>query len=174
MQTIKCYQQAQRDALIVLAFFPALWGIFSLLNNLGGFAGTAEYAVYPMLNMKDTYGNPAQIWRAIDSLTVAKIGLMGITTIEALAGVLGFYAIFKMIKSRRQVIAEFDRAKTPLIYACLCAIAVWGLGFMVIAGDWFLAWQAKENPLATQLGGMIYTLPCLLTLLACMVHKENT
>ncbi|RJF58570.1 DUF2165 family protein [Serratia inhibens] len=24
--------------------------------------------------------------------------------------------------------------------------ALWGLGFMVIAGDWFMAWQARDNP----------------------------
>ncbi|MGA9617627.1 MAG: DUF2165 domain-containing protein, partial [Serratia proteamaculans] len=28
---------------IVLSLFPALWGIFSLLNNTADFAGTAQH-----------------------------------------------------------------------------------------------------------------------------------
>ncbi|MVZ09999.1 DUF2165 domain-containing protein, partial [Enterobacteriaceae bacterium 8376wG6] len=30
---------------IVLSLFPALWGLFSLLNNTADFAGTARNAV---------------------------------------------------------------------------------------------------------------------------------
>ena len=39
------------------------------------------------------------------------------------------------------------------------------LGFMVVAGDWFLAWEASKDPLSTQLGAMIYFLPCALALI---------
>ncbi|WP_439066112.1 hypothetical protein ACSJL2_001413 [Serratia sarumanii] len=42
---------------IVLSLFPALWGLFSLLNNTADFAGTARNAVGPLLAMQDTYQN---------------------------------------------------------------------------------------------------------------------
>ncbi|SVK53265.1 Predicted small integral membrane protein (DUF2165) [Acinetobacter baumannii] len=54
----------------------------------------------------------------------------------------------------------------------LCAITVWGVGFMVVAGDWFMAWQAKENPLAVQLGALIYLAPNAFALLFLMLQRE--
>ncbi|CAI0753270.1 Uncharacterised protein [Serratia liquefaciens] len=36
-----------RLSCIVLSLFPALWGIFSLLNNTADFANTARHAVGP-------------------------------------------------------------------------------------------------------------------------------
>jgi F0F1-type ATP synthase assembly protein I len=44
---------------------------------------------------------------------------------------------------------------------------------MVVAGDWFLSWEAKTNPLSNQLGGMIYFLPNGLGLIVAMVHRED-
>ncbi|MEI9900654.1 MAG: hypothetical protein WDN31_11630 [Hyphomicrobium sp.] len=43
---------------------------------------------------------------------------------------------------------------------------------MVIAGDWFLSWEAKTMPLSNQLGGMIYFLPNALGLIVAMVHRD--
>ena len=60
-----------------------------------------------------------------------------------------------------------------MILACLCGILVWGVGFMVIAGDWFLAWQAKQDPSATQLGAMVYFLPCALALIVAVIHRDD-
>ncbi len=52
---------------IVLSLFPALWGLFSLLNNTADFAGTARNAVGPLLAMQDTYQTPGLMWRAISA-----------------------------------------------------------------------------------------------------------
>lgn len=54
----------------------------------------------------------------------------------------------------------------------ICAIAVWGVGFMVLAGDWFMAWQAKKDPLAVQLGALIYLAPNAFALLFLMLQRE--
>jgi predicted small integral membrane protein len=43
---------------------------------------------------------------------------------------------------------------------------------MVVAGDWFMAWQAKENPLAVQLGAMLYMVPNTLALLFLMLQRD--
>lgn len=55
----------------------------------------------------------------------------------------------------------------------LCRAGV-GIGFMVVAGDWFMAWQAKENPLSTQLGAFLYAAPNMLALVIFMLHKESS
>jgi predicted small integral membrane protein len=60
-----------------------------------------------------------------------------------------------------------------MILACLCAVLVWGVGFMVVAGDWFLTWEANKDPLGVQLGAMIYFLPCALALVLAMTHREE-
>ena len=58
---------ANRLSLVVMALFPALWGLLGDLNNLTDFSGTATNAVGPMIAMTNTYGNPLQTWRAITS-----------------------------------------------------------------------------------------------------------
>ena len=45
---------------------------------------------------------------------------------------------------------------------------------MVVAGDWFLAWEAPKDPLGTQLGAMIYFfLPCALALIVAVLDQED-
>ena len=166
------YQLSVRLSIISMALFPTLWGIFSFMNNTSGFDGTLQYAVAPMLAMTDTYGNPAQTWRAISSPYLAQIALVLITSAETLAGLLGVFSIFKMLKALKQPFANFQKAKVPLIFSCLLAILVWGVGFMVVAGDYFLAWQSKTT-LDTQIGGLIYAVPCFLLLIFATTHRED-
>ena len=56
--------------------------------------------------------------------------------------------------SDQEKLHNFARGKAWMILACLFAVLIWGVGFMVVAGDWFLAWEAPKDPL-TQLGAMI-------------------
>jgi hypothetical protein len=60
-----------------------------------------------------------------------------------------------------------------MIMACPFAVLIWGIGFMVVAGDGFLAWAAKTMLLATQSGAMIYVLPRGLALIVAMTHQES-
>ncbi|MDE1306329.1 DUF2165 domain-containing protein [Vibrio aestuarianus] len=166
------YNTTIRLAIILMALFPTLWGIFSFLNNTSGFQGTVQYAVAPMLAMTDTYGNPAQTWRAIQSPLAAEIGLIAITIFETLAGLLGLWSMIKMFRNIKAPYSEFQQAKVPLILSCLLAILVWGIGFAVIAGDYFLAWQSKTT-LDTQIGGLIYAIPCFLTMILAVIHRED-
>ena len=164
----------KRLALIVMALFPALWGLLGDLNNASDFSGTATNAVGPMIAMTNTYGNPAQTWRAITAPWAAPAGLLVIMALETAAGVFGAISVVVMLANLRSSAAAFARGKAWMILSCLFAILVWGVGFMVVAGDWFLAWQAKTDPLSTQLGAMIYFLPCALALIIAMIHREET
>ncbi|MDW5500871.1 DUF2165 family protein [Pseudomonas lundensis] len=157
---------------IVLSLFPALWGVFSLLNNTAGFAGTAQHAVAPLLAMQDTYQIPGLMWRAITVEWAGQVGLAMITVLESLAGFTATFGVVLMLKNLGQPYAAFARGKTWAMLGALCAIAVWGLGFMVVAGDWFMAWQAKDNPLAVQLGAMLYMVPNTLALIVLMLQCD--
>jgi predicted small integral membrane protein len=163
----------KRFALIVMALFPALWGLLGDLNNATDFTGTANNAVRPMIAMTNTYGNPWQTWRAITATWAAPVGLVIIMTVETIAGILGTLSIVLMLANIRGSVAAFARGKALMILSCLFAILVWGVGFMVVAGDWFLAWEANKDPLSTQLGAMIYFLPCAIALIVAMIHREE-
>ncbi|CAI1527726.1 Predicted small integral membrane protein (DUF2165) [Serratia quinivorans] len=157
---------------IVLSLFPALWGIFSLLNNTADFSGTAQHAVAPLLAMQDTYQVPGLMWRAISVEWAGQVGLAIITLLESVAGITAAFGVVLMLKHLGHSYAAFARGKAWAMLGALCAIAVWGLGFMVVAGDWFMAWQAKDNPLAVQLGAMLYMVPNTLALIFLMLQRD--
>ncbi|MFW7224081.1 MULTISPECIES: DUF2165 family protein [unclassified Serratia (in: enterobacteria)] len=161
-----------RFVCLVMSLFPALWGIFSFMNNITDFSDTAQHAVAPLLSMQDTYNVPGQMWRAINVSWAPFIGMAAITTMETLAGIFATIGIVVMLKNFRNPYHDFAKGKAWSMMGASFAILVWGIGFMVVAGDWFLAWQAKENPLATQMGAMMYTLPCVLTLIILMLQRE--
>ncbi|MBI3310358.1 MAG: DUF2165 domain-containing protein [Serratia liquefaciens] len=161
-----------RLSCIVLSLFPALWGIFSLLNNSADFANTARQAVGPLLTMQDTYQVPGLMWRAVSAPWAGMLGLACITLLESLAGIAAALGIVLMLKHLGHPYAQFAKGKAWAMLGALCAIAVWGIGFMVIAGDWFMAWQAKDNPLAVQLGALLYMVPNTLALIVLMLQRD--
>lgn len=161
-----------RLSCIVLSLFPALWGIFSLLNNSADFANTARQAVGPLLTMQDTYQVPGLMWRAVSAPWAGMLGLACITLLESLAGIAAALGIVLMVKHLSHPYAQFAKGKAWAMLGALCAIAVWGIGFMVIAGDWFMAWQAKDNPLAVQLGALLYMVPNTLALIVLMLQRD--
>lgn len=158
---------------IIMSLFPALWGIFSFLNNTADFSGTAENAVKPLLAMTDTYGISGETWRAITTSWAPYVGLAMITAVETLAGVLATIGLVKMLINLGGSYAKFSTGKNWAILGACCAVAVWGIGFMVVGGDWFMAWEAKENSLNTQLGALLYALPSMMCLVIMLSHKEN-
>lgn len=163
----------KRLALIVMALFPALWGLLGDLNNASDFSSTAHNAVAPMIAMTNTYGDPWQTWRAITAPWAAPVGLILIMAVETTAGILGALSIVIMLVNIRGSAADIAKGKMRMILACLAAVLIWGVGFMVVAGDWFLAWEASKDPLSTQLGAMVYFLPCALALIVAMIHHEE-
>lgn len=165
-------EKISRVVCIVMALFPALWGIFSFLNNTADFSGTAQSAVAPLLSMEDTYNVPGQMWRAIHFASAPSVGLTVITSFETLAGIFGLTGVLMMLANLCKPYSAFSRGKTWAILGATFAILVWGIGFMVVAGDWFMAWQAKNNPLATQLGAMIYMVPNALTIIILLQQKD--
>jgi hypothetical protein len=67
---------AKRLALIVMALFPALWGLLGFLNDATDFTNTVNGSVRPMIAMTDTFNNPWQTWRAMTAPWAAPAGLI--------------------------------------------------------------------------------------------------
>lgn len=163
-----------RFGCIVFSLFPALWGLFSLLNNVADFTGTVNNVVSPLLAMQNTFQTPGLMWRAITADWAGIVGLSVITAIEAIAGMLATVGAIIMLLRFKSPYAIFSRGKSFAMAGAICAISVWGLGFMVIAGDWFMAWQSEKNPLGVQLGALIYMVPNALALLFLSLHRETS
>lgn len=166
-------RNVMRLALIVFALFPALWGFLGLLNDATDFNDTVVNAVKPMIEMTNTYGNPLQQARAITLPGAATVGLIGIMTVETLAGICGLIGLVLMVLNIFGPTAKFEHGKAWMMLGCVFAVLIWGVGFMVIAGDYFLSWEAKTMPLSNQLGGMIYFLPNALGLLLAALYRET-
>lgn len=166
-------RNVSRIVCLIMALFPALWGCFSFMNNIADFSGTVENAVAPLLSMQDTWNVPGLMWRAITIPEAPRVGLVLITATETLAGIFACTGLVLMVKNLFSPYQKFAAGKAWAMLGAACAVLVWGIGFMVVAGDWFMAWQAKENPLATQLGALLYTVPNILTLIFFMVQKES-
>jgi predicted small integral membrane protein len=164
---------AKRLALIVMALFPALWGLLGFLNDATDFTNTVNGSVRPMIAMTDTFNNPWQTWRAMTAPWAAPAGLIVIMSTEGIAGILASIGVLAMLANFRASAEAFAKGKAWMILGCLAAILVWGIGFMVIAGDWFLSWERSKDPLNSQAGAMIYFLPCALALIVAMVHREE-
>jgi predicted small integral membrane protein len=166
-------RNVSRLALVVMALFPTLWGFLGLINDATDFNDTVVNAVKPMIEMTNTYGNPLQQVRAITAPWAATVGLIGIMSVETLAGIFGLVGLVMMVRNLGRSSADFARGKAWMMLGCLFAVLVWGIGFMVIAGDYFLSWEAKTMPLSNQLGGMIYFLPNALGLILATLHREE-
>jgi hypothetical protein len=72
----------KRIALVVMALFPALWGLLGDLNNSTAFTSTANNTVKPLNAMTNTYGDPWQTWRAITAPWAATVALIVIMAVE--------------------------------------------------------------------------------------------
>src|SRR5271170_3271665 len=104
-------QTAKRLALVVMALFPAIWGLLGDLNNATDFTGTVNNAVRPLIEMTNTYGNPWQTWRAITAPWAASVGLVAIMLLETSAGVFGAIAVVVMLINIRASPARFAKGK---------------------------------------------------------------
>lgn len=69
------------------------------------------------------------------------VGLGIITVLESLAGIVAAVGVVLIVKhlSHPPPYGMFAKAKAWAMLGALCAIVVWGLSFMVVAGDWFMA-----------------------------------
>ena len=138
-----------------VAFIPACLGFTSIMNNTSGFNDTLKMVIKPLLTMDGTYGNPAQIWRALPAGWVETLYVFAIAG-ETLVGVLAIIGVLLMLRHIFSI-DNFNRSKEWVYLACGLGIIVWGLGFFTIGGEWFLAWQNK-NLASFQTSAALYVL----------------
>ena len=137
-------RRLERLLIVGLALIPACMGLFAFLNNASGWGETVKRMVYPMVSMNGTFGNPAQTWRAIDSMLFADAVYLIVFCIEGIFGLIGFLGIGLMIRSLGAPQDQFLAGVNLVKVACLMGVFVYGFLFFTIGGDWFLAWQNQD------------------------------
>ena len=144
MTRFELHEGLERTLLIAVGLIPACMGVFAFLNNLSGWDETVLRVVYPMINMEGTFSNPAQTWRAVDSMALANTLYVFVFVIEGLFGLLALAGVVAMIRNFSASNSDFVSAIRIVRTACLIAVFVYGFFFFTTGGDWFLAWQNPD------------------------------
>ncbi|WP_158880446.1 DUF2165 domain-containing protein [Amycolatopsis anabasis] len=105
-------------------------------NNLTDF-GTNQAFVHHVLAMDTTFRSPNLMWRAITSPGLADAAYIAIIAWEVLTALVLFAAVGAWLGGR-------PRARQLSTLGWLMMALLFGLGFLVIGGEWFAMWQSQE------------------------------
>jgi predicted small integral membrane protein len=158
---------------IAVALIPACTGIFNLLNNIQGKKSTLANVIAPLLSMKNVYPEFMHSWRAIDSGAIQSLAFYFLASCEALVGLLAIIGIVKMLTGLNSDDIEFGQRQAWVRAACAWGLLVWGLGFYVFAGDFFLAWQSPSLG-GLQAGGLNYMLMMAVPYFFLKMHEKTS
>jgi predicted small integral membrane protein len=84
--------------------------------------------------------DPNVMWHAITAEPLQLIGYIGIIVAETLAGVVLVVATVKWLRGFRN--DTFQSARNWSNAGLLLIIAIFGIGFMAVGGEWFQMWRS--------------------------------
>jgi predicted small integral membrane protein len=155
-----------RMALTLFTAITAVYFAVVALNNITDF-GTNQQFVHHVLAMDTTFVDDDVMWRAITNPTLANIAYITIITWETLTALVQITALIGWIRALAgQGDAELPRRLS--ILGWLMVIALFGLGFIAIGGEWFVMWESKtwnglqaalQNVLIASVGVILAHLP---------------
>jgi predicted small integral membrane protein len=155
-----------RAVVAALAGITGLQMVFIALGNITDF-GTNQAFVIHVLAMDTTFKSPNTIWRAITSTGVADAAYIAIIAWEVIAAVVLLAAFVAWLRGRT------TGARQLSIIGWLMWLLLFGLGFIVIGGEWFEMWESsKWNGLQPALQNLIIASVALI--LAALVEREPT
>lgn len=97
-----------------------------------------------VLSMDTTFKSPNLMWRAITNESVQTALYLLIIAWQIMTALLLWIGVYRMIAARRADAVVFSKAKQPAILGLTAGFLLYALGFLVIAGEWFVMWQSKE------------------------------
>lgn len=142
---------------LCLALIPAFEGILGLLNDYEGAQSTLSSVIVPLLSMQTVQPEFIHSWRAVHSSGLQEFAYYFLASLEGVIGLLAIIGIIGMIRNFRNDHVRFMLAQAWVRAACILGILIWGFGFFVIGGDYFLSWQSTTLGYF-QSGGLNYAL----------------
>ena len=127
---------------IILVAGTALLLTLAVLGNVT-MSDVGVGAVKTAVGMETTFKHPGAMWRAITSPALVYTIFGCIVLIEAIAGALCWVGAARMWAARSDS-ASFHRAAGAARLGLGVTAALYFIGWLVIAGEWFEMWQSQQ------------------------------
>lgn len=127
------------------AVFTAVVAGYMALVAFGNITdfGTNREFVRHVLAMDTTFRDDDVMWRAVESRTVADIAYVAIIVWETLTAAVLLLATGYWARGLRRG-GDQRRARRASTLGLLMVVLLFGLGFVVIGGEWFQMWQSSD------------------------------
>ena len=125
----------------------SLVAVISVFFAVVAFGNITDYGtnwafVQHVLAMDTIFPNSTLRWRAITDPRIAALGYGLIIAWQALTAAILLYAAARMAASVRDL-TRFAATKQIAVLGLTSGLLLYGLGFMVIGGEWFAMWQSQ-------------------------------
>ena len=128
---------------LALTASVALFFILVVFGNVTDYPTNLAF-VQHVLAMDTTFQSPGTMWRAITSPTLQVLAYDLIIAWEAATAVMLCYGTLRLWRARAAPPAAWNAARGPAIIGLAAGMALYGAGFLVIAGEWFAMWQSQK------------------------------
>jgi predicted small integral membrane protein len=125
----------------VLVAGMALYMILVVVNNLWDYRTDFEF-VQHVLSMDTVFPNSSLRSRAILSPVVHHLAYGTIIVWQAITALLCGYGSWRLSRAVKRSEPEFRHARKWATSGLVCGAALWFVGFLCIAGEWFVMWQS--------------------------------
>ncbi len=94
--------------------------------------------------MDTTFGDPDLMWRAVASRALQDAAYVGVIVWEALTAAVLLRAAWLWCEGLRRGARGPERARAASTVGLVMMLLLFGLGFLVIGGEWFAMWQSEQ------------------------------
>ncbi|MFI6639084.1 DUF2165 domain-containing protein [Streptomyces sp. NPDC050504] len=119
----------------------ALYMTLVAFGNITDF-GTNQQFVQHVLSMDTTFKDPDLMWRAVESSALQNAAYVAVIVWESLAAVVLLAATWFWVTGLRR--DAYERARAASTVGLVMVLLLFGVGFLVIGGEWFAMWQSSD------------------------------
>src|SRR6478735_1185463 len=125
----------------------ALVAVVAVFFSIIAFDNVVDYGsnwqfVQHVLSMDTIFPNSSLRWRAITNPTLQMLGYWSIIAAEATAAILLWWGVARLMMAAPSA-ARFAVAKAIAVAGLTLGFVLFGLGFVVVGGEWFAMWQSQ-------------------------------
>ncbi|SAK58105.1 membrane protein [Caballeronia fortuita] len=134
---------AERLAKLLAVASMALLASLVSFGNLTDYGSNLQFVVH-VLRMDTTFPGNANMYRAITSPVLQRLGYDVIIFFETVTALLCWAGVIAMARALRRDNAAFAQAKRWAIAGLTLGYLTWQVCFMSIGGEWFAMWQSQQ------------------------------
>ncbi len=120
----------------------AAFALIVAWDNIVDYYSNYEFVKH-VLSMDTTFAASTLRDRAITNETLWHVAYALIIAMEALTGLLLAFGALALLARLRSPATIFNRTKTLAVAGLTTGFALWFVGFLVVAGEYFAMWQSK-------------------------------